>query len=245
MNTFDPSILTKCILSQDFLKLFEEIKGVLFFIKDRESRLISGNLLFAEHCGFSDVEDLPGKTDFEIFPIELAEQFRRDDKEVMESGKVKEKIIELFPNYLGDLCWFITSKIPLLDSNGEVWALCGVCQHYENSSNYVRPFGEIYSALDYLKENYTRKVTNEELAQEAGLSVRQFERRFKKLFDCSAHQYLVKLRILKACDLLLSKDMIIADIALELGFYDQSAFTAHFKKQVGVTPLKYIKRHRK
>ena len=245
MDSFDPSILTKCVISPDFLRLFEEIKGVLFFVKDRHSRLISGNLLFAEHCGFSEVGELAGKTDFDIFPIELATQFRQDDEQVMKSGKVKEKIIELFPNYLGDLCWYITSKVPLFDADGKVWAVCGICQHYENSSNYVRPFGEIHKALDYLKENYCSKVTNKELAQQAGLSVRQFEKRFKKLFDCSAHQYLVKMRILKACDLLLSKDMTIADIALELGFYDQSAFSAHFKKQLGTTPLKYIKRHGK
>ncbi|MBV1900584.1 MAG: AraC family transcriptional regulator, partial [Kordiimonadaceae bacterium] len=35
----------------------------------------------------------------------------------------------------------------------------------------------------------------------------------------------------------------ISDIAHKLGFYDQSAFTSHFRKQIGITPLAYLKQH--
>jgi AraC-like DNA-binding protein len=237
-------ILKNCIISTDLLQAFNNIKGVLFFIKNRQCELIWCNLLLAEHCGFSSIEEVcKAQSDFNIHSVELAERYREDDIEVMQTGQSKENIVELFPNYLGDLSWFVTSKVPLLNSKGEIMGLYGIMQNYENSSKLVRPLGEISTALDYIKEHYTKKISNETLAKEAGLSVRQFEKRFKEIFKTTPHKYIIKLRILKACDLLLTKNISISEAAIDLGFYDQSAFNLHFKKQVGMTPLKYIKKH--
>ena len=105
--------LKKCTLSPEFITLFSSIKGVLFFVKNRDCVIIGGNQLIAEHMGFKKPEDFYGKTDFEIFPRELAERYYNDDLEVLKTQKPKTNIVELFPNYLGDLAWFNTSKIPL------------------------------------------------------------------------------------------------------------------------------------
>ena len=236
-------ILNSCRLTKDIHFLFENLKGVLFFMKDIDSVLITGNKLFAEHCGFNSPDELTGKSDFDIFPVELAENFREDDLSVIKTGKTKLNIVELFPNYLGDLEWFITNKIPIFDENNKVTVICGIAQKYEDSAHFYRPLGEIANALDYLKNNYMSTLSNTELAEKSGLSVRQFERRFKDLFKTTPQKYITKLRILKACELLLSEDMTIVEIALKLGFYDQSAFTSHFKKLTGHTPLQYIKKH--
>ena len=64
------------------------------------------------------------------------------------------------------------------------------------------------------------------------LSTRQFERRFKDIFNTTVHQYILKLRILKSCDYLLKSDKSIAEIALTVGFYDQSTYTKYFKKHM-------------
>ena len=236
-------LLNSFRLSKDIYSLFENLKGVLFFIKDKDSNLIGGNKLFAEHCGLEHPDELIGKNDFEIFPIELAQHFRKDDLNVIKTGKAKLNIIELFPNYLGDLEWFITNKVPIINEQKEVCALCGIAQQYQDSANYYRPLGEISNALDFIKNNYMSQLSNKELAQKSALSVRQFERRFKDLFKTTPQKYIIKLRILKGCELLLSEDMTIVEIALKLGFYDQSAFTSHFKKHTGYTPLQYIKKH--
>ena len=236
--------LQECVFSEGLLKLLENMKGVLFFVKNRKCELVRCNLLLAEHCGFSSVEGWTNaQDDFSIFQTELAEHYRLDDLEVLESGLAKENIVELFPNYLGDLAWFVTTKIPLFDANGNVRGLCGILQNYENSSNLGRPLGEIAEALEYIKKNYTKKISNADLAGEVGLSVRQFENRFKEVFGTTPHKYVLKLRVLKACDLLLSKNVTILEVANQLGFYDQSAFNLHFKSQIGLTPLKYIKKH--
>tara|TARA_B100001123_G_scaffold450929_1_gene625195 strand:+ start:3852 stop:4031 length:180 start_codon:yes stop_codon:yes gene_type:complete len=50
--------------------------------------------------------------------------------------------------------------------------------------------------------------------------------------------FLNKTRVDAACDDLLAKDKSISEIALETGFYDQSPFTQHFRKHVGMTPAR-------
>jgi PAS domain S-box-containing protein len=232
------------LINKQFSTLFEGLSGVLYFVKDRESRLISGNTLLAEHLGYKKPSEIIGKNDFDLFPIELAQQYREDDLNVISTGKEKKNIIELFPNYLGDLNWFITTKIPLRDSQGEICGVCGTLTHYENSNQFMRPFKEISKALNYLKSHYSEKISNKKLATVAGVSVRQFEIRFKEIFKCTAHQYIIKLRILKSCKLLLQQNLTISEVALELGFYDQGAFSNTFKKQIGLSPLKYINKHR-
>ncbi len=215
----------------------------MLFVKDTHSTLMNCNQLFAEHFGFEDVKMIKGKTDFDLFTHELAVQYRKDDAEVFSSAKSKLNIIELFPNHMGEEEWFICNKVPIIDAGGTVQGLCGALQKLEDSSVNLRPFNDISKALIFLKDNYTKKICNEDMAKIAGLSVRQFEKRFKQIFNTSAHQYILNLRILKSCDLLIAGGLSISETAHRLGFYDQSAFTAHFKKQLGVTPMNYIKQH--
>ena len=226
----------------NFRILFESLPGILVFAKDLKGRLMLGNQLFVHHCGFEEESELIGKDDYDIFPPELAEQYVNDDKRLLETGEPKKNIIELFPNYLGDPIWFMTNKVPLFDRNHNIIGLIGTCQSYEESSHFIRPYLELSKAIDHIKENYNYKISIDRLASIVNLSTRQFERRFKETFKTTAHQYILKLRILKSCDMLLKKNMSIADIALEVGFYDQSAYTKHFSKFMGLTPFQYQKK---
>lgn len=233
--------LKKICPDLNFSILFEKLPSILFFAKNTKGQIMMGNELFVRHCGFQSEEDLIGKDDYDIFPSELAEQYISGDKKVMESGQPKMNIIELFPNYLGDPIWFMTNKIPLFDHNQKIIGVCGTCQSYEQSSNFIRPYLELSKAMDYIKAHYSSKVTIQELASMVNLSTRQFERRFKETFKTTVHQYILKLRILKSCDLLLKSNTTIADVALDVGFYDQSAYTRFFKKFMKMTPLQYQK----
>ena len=238
------NFLNRICPDMHFRLLFENLPGVLFFAKDTEGRLMMGNKLFIHHCGLSSEEELIGKNDYDIFPPELAEQYINDDKLILDTGTPKGNIIELFPNYLGDPIWFMTNKIPLFDKEQNIVGLCGTCQSYEESSHFIRPYLELSKAVEHIKNNYHRKISIEELAGMVNLSNRQFERRFKETFKTTAHQYILKLRILKSCDMLLKSNMTIADIALEVGFYDQSAYTKYFSKFMRMTPFQYQKKKR-
>ena len=71
------------------------------------------------------------------------------------------------------------------------------------------------------------------------LSHRQLNRRFKEVTGLTPQQFSVQVRIEKACKLLKESSRSLTDIGYELGFCDQSAFTAQFRKRMSMTPKQY------
>ncbi|WP_374623971.1 helix-turn-helix domain-containing protein [Pandoraea sp.] len=74
------------------------------------------------------------------------------------------------------------------------------------------------------------------LAREAGMSVRHFHDCFIAMTGETPHQYLMRLRLARAAALLSTNDATLADIALEVGFNDQSALTHAFRRHYGKPP---------
>ncbi|RED43709.1 helix-turn-helix domain-containing protein [Aestuariispira insulae] len=93
--------------------------------------------------------------------------------------------------------------------------------------------------IEYLEVNYSKPITVEELAGVANLSSFHFLRLFKQTFNQTPHQYLLKLRIEKACGLLLATDADLSSVALATGFSSQAHFSHRFKLQKGVSPGRF------
>ncbi|ANI21688.1 hypothetical protein AB870_20105 [Pandoraea faecigallinarum] len=74
------------------------------------------------------------------------------------------------------------------------------------------------------------------LAHEAGMSVRHFHDCFVAMTGETPHRYLMRLRLARAASLLLAHDTPLAEIALDVGFNDQSALTHAFRQHYGLTP---------
>lgn len=224
--------------------LFENLPHTLYFAKDRERRLVAGNKLFVERCGYSDEAELAGHSDYDIFPVDMAETFRATDELVIESAAPRLGLIELFPNQLGDPEWFITDKIPLFSTTGECAGLCGIVRSYERAHAALQPYLDLLPATEYLRANLTTKIAFPEVARIVGMSVRNLQRRFIETFKVTPQHYLAKLRVMKGCELLVRTNQSITEIALEVGFYDHSAFSKRFSDIVGVSPSAYRKRYR-
>jgi PAS domain S-box-containing protein len=96
------------------------------WLKDKESRIIAVNKPFGKSCGFKP-EDLAGKTDLDIWPRELAERYRADDKEVMESGKRKQ-VEEPLTDSEDKAFWIETIKTPIFDEQGNVIGTVGIAR---------------------------------------------------------------------------------------------------------------------
>ena len=79
----------------------------------------------------------------------------------------------------------------------------------------------------------------QDLARQARVSVAQFERRMKRIFQLSAGQYLMKVRVDAAARLLQHSAESISDIALHVGFFDQSRLSRVFRRVTGMTPGQY------
>lgn len=223
--------------------LFEFLPNTLYFAKDENLRLMAGNRSFVARCGFESEEEMIGQEDRAIFPVEMAEKYRSDDRRVLESGEPLVEIVELFPNRVGQPEWFVTDKIPLFHQSGEIAGLCGITRSFEGTHASLQPYLELQPITEYLKENYAEKVSMADLAKMAGMSVRKLQRRFLATFKTTPQSYITKLRVLTACDLLVTTQMPITDIALEVGFYDHSAFSKKFSEILGVPPRIYRKRH--
>jgi two-component system NtrC family sensor kinase len=86
--------------------------------KDADGRFTFGNPRFCEEIK-RPLEELRGKTDFDLFPAHLAEKYRADDQAVMSSRKSLEAIEEHDPGD-GNKIYVQVIKTPVLDTNGTV-----------------------------------------------------------------------------------------------------------------------------
>ncbi len=77
------------------------------------------------------------------------------------------------------------------------------------------------------------------MAGAAGLSPFHFARQFKKSMGFSPYQFVLKQRVNKAKQLLLRGEKNLAEIAVDVCFYDQSHFAQQFRRHCGITPKKY------
>jgi PAS domain S-box-containing protein len=225
-------------------ELFEHLPGIAFFMKNRRSILMGANRSFLERFGFSREEEIIGKSDFDLFPDKMAEHFRADDRAVMQSDKAKINLVELFPNRQGIPDWFITNKLPVHARDGSVLGVMGTVQNYELKRRIEQPYPEIARAVDHIRAHLSEPLQVKKLARMASLSVRQFDRKFKETFNITPKSFIIKTRVQQACELLRKGDATLSDVACDLGFYDQSSFTLHFRNEMGLTPLRYQKQFR-
>ncbi|MBM4050649.1 MAG: PAS domain S-box protein, partial [Planctomycetes bacterium] len=105
-----------------FRTLVENIPQKIF-LKDRESRYVSCNGHYAADLGLGP-EDIAGKSDYDFYPRELAEKYRADDREVMESGQIRD--IEEPYTKAGERRFVHTIKAPVKDEQGAVVGVLGV-----------------------------------------------------------------------------------------------------------------------
>ncbi len=91
----------------------------------------------------------------------------------------------------------------------------------------------------YIVENFTRQLTLEELAKIANLNPNYFSALYKETFSISPFDYIAKLRINKAKQLLLDKNIRLKTVAEEVGYSDEFYFSRVFKKIEGLSPKVY------
>jgi len=98
------------------------------FVKDTECRFVVANMAVALDLGHGDPSGLLGKTDLDVHPRELAEQFIANDRAVMETGKPILDHEEYVVLADGSKRWLSTSKLPLRDRSGAIIGLVGIAR---------------------------------------------------------------------------------------------------------------------
>lgn len=92
---------------------------------------------------------------------------------------------------------------------------------------------------EYLNENYSESIGLNELAKIAEVHPTHLARVFRQFENCTAGDYVRKIRIRKARHKMIYSDNSLVEIALDTGFSDQSHFTRSFKNITGMTPTQY------
>ena len=97
----------------------------------------------------------------------------------------------------------------------------------------------VEETLTYLETNYSNKISVQSLADSMGLNRSYLHRLFKSATGSSLKEYLLDLRIRKACSLLKSTDLPVAIISHSVGYEDTLYFSRLFKKKKGLSPSQY------
>jgi AraC-like DNA-binding protein/ligand-binding sensor protein len=103
----------------------------------------------------------------------------------------------------------------------------------------VRHASALRKAERFIWENYTRKISLQEIADASGLSAPYFSSVFKEEMGENLSNYLNRLRVEKAATLLIESDLNLIDIASACGFEDQSWFSKIFKNYAGISPGRF------
>lgn len=97
-------------------------------------------------------------------------------------------------------------------------------------------------AVEFIYNNFEREISVQDIANYVFLSTGYFTRVFKEETGISPINYLRKVRIDRALELLAETDLKVGEIALNVGFTNQQRFNEVFRKYVKTTPLQYRKR---
>lgn len=237
VKTIDNSALLNNIGVTQVIAMFDLLVDVLFWVKDKECRIVHVNKAFLEHVGLKNVDDIIGKTDEVFSPHYLARQYLTDDIKVMAGESITDRL-ELNMLKTGGYGWFSTSKKALKNSNEEIIGSYGFTQHLEKTSHLLSTLSAINTPVEYVRENFGEEMTIEHLAEISFLSVSALERRFKKHLNKTPKQFINQVRLENARKLIMETDMPIINIAVECGFNDHSYFSKQFKTLFAIQPTK-------
>lgn len=225
-----------------FTELLDYLPEVYYFAKDKKGHFVDANQAQLQVLGLSHLDELLGLTDFDFFSAAVAERYQEEDARIMATGRPMVNQAQIVPEK-GEVRWFITTKVPLYDKAKDPIGVAGVMRDYYKTSTMLQSHDEMQAVVRYIVENLSQKLYLKDLARLAGLSERQFERKFKQVFMLSPQQFVLKVRLEAACQALTTTTASVTQIALEHGFFDQSYFSRQFTRHIGATPKEYRKRH--
>jgi len=121
--------------------------------------------------------------------------------------------------------------------------LLGVCRLSQRAVDVRRRFTEeqVLKTVRYMAANLDRPLTLAQLAAIASWSPTHYSMAFRRQLNLSPIEYLLRLKIQRACERLRTTDASIASIAQDIGYDDPFYFSRLFRRRVGASPRAYRK----
>jgi len=96
--------------------------------------------------------------------------------------------------------------------------------------------------LEYINDNFSRKIKLEQLAELMNINTMYFSNSFKSVFNISPKQYILNKRLIESKRLLLETEMSVKEIAYSVGFENENYFSEFFSSKVGISALRFRNR---
>ena len=236
---FQKNFFRRHPLAESVIALFDSLPQTYFYAKDQDSRFVRVNQLFLENHGLDHESQAIGKTDRDFHPPLMAEAYIEEDRRVMQARRPLPGQMWLVLHRRSVPRWYVSTKTPLFGPQGEVVGIAGAMYRVEEPQELTRFFQELLPVVRHIEQNFTEPISMEAMARLAGLSSTHFNRRFRHLLRRTPMQYLQTVRIQAARNLLTTTSRSLAEIAVEVGYTDQSHFTRRFREVTGMTPATY------
>lgn len=112
-------------------------------------------------------------------------------------------------------------------------------QDFEKSNISESQRQIVFNIIEYIENNYSIKINNEEIASKMFFNKNYIAKLFKKQTGLSINEFVREIRLKEACRQLSGSSRNITDIAFDCGFTDMKTFYSLFKKYMGCTPKAY------
>lgn len=106
--------------------LIDSLPSFIYF-KDREGRIVLSNTAHAQQTGRTP-DEMAGKTDFDLFPPELAARYQADEQSIIQDGQPLLNLEEPSLDSNKQPIWVLTHKVPVRNSQGEIIGIIGITQ---------------------------------------------------------------------------------------------------------------------
>ncbi len=142
--------------AENMLQLVLDTIPARVFWKDNTLKYLGCNQAFARDAGLSSSKEIIGKTDHELVWKEHAEAYQSDDRAIIETQQPKLNYEEPQTTAKSDTIWLKTSKVPLIDAQGQLKGVLGTYEDItsrKRAEQIQRVMFEISSANTKLKED--------------------------------------------------------------------------------------------
>ncbi|MCF8381970.1 MAG: PAS domain S-box protein [Bacteroidales bacterium] len=135
------------------------------YLKDRESRFILGNINVATIMGAKNPDELVGKTDYDFYPKEFADNYFKDEQELMEKDiQIINKEEKGYNSQRKEII-VSTTKVPIKDENGEIIGIVGIGRDITSQKEVEKQLKETSDALQ--ETNVLLEERQEEIFQQS------------------------------------------------------------------------------
>lgn len=222
-------------------QLFDRLSSNPFFVKDAELRYVAANPAMARLCGVRNSRSLVGKSARDIFPAGSAERYEALDRRILAGGRPIKDRLELVPGHDRARTWLLFSRFPVTDHEGRIVGVAATSRSLPAPERQHPIYSRLADAVRHIRAHFDAPLNVERIAAQAGISKSQLERDFSRIFGSTMQAFLHSSRMEHAIQALEGRSTI-AQIALDCGYSDHSAFTRRFHAVVGLTPREYRQR---